>query len=155
MTTILPQPRESSVYRLSENLRDEALLLGVRPAAPSEGEREEMLLSKLGAKGWGRLHHFRHYYSAGWGDGSGRPLSPRALETFYRFLESAKFSENAKPSLFLTDGGGIELCWEDAAGKAVQVEFKSAGIEFYVEANEIEDSVPNSGAKGLAGRLAA
>lgn len=154
MTTILPQPRESSVYQLSANLRDEALLLGVRPAAPSEGEREELLLSKLGAKGWGRLHHFRHYYSAGWGDGTGRPLSPRALETFYRFLESAKFPENAKPSLFLTDGGGIELCWEDAAGKAVQVEFKSTEIEFYVEANEIEDSVPNSGAKELAGRLA-
>lgn len=147
MTTTLPQPRQSGFYQLSENLRDEALLLVVRPATPSEGEREELLLSKLGAKGWGRLHHFRHYYSAGWGDGSGRPLSPRALETFYRFLESAKFPENAKPSLFLTDGGGIELCWEDAAGKAVQVEFQSAEIEFYVEAEESEDSVPNDEAK--------
>ncbi|CAN5427382.1 hypothetical protein BH20VER3_BH20VER3_03140 [soil metagenome] len=102
-----------------------------------------------------RLHHFRHYYSAGWGDGSGKPLSPRALEAFYRFMESAKFPGNAKPSLFLTDEGGIELCWEDAAGKAVQVEFKSTGIEFYVEANRIEDSVPNSEAKELAARLAA
>lgn len=155
MTATLPQPRQSGFYQLSENLRDEALLLVVRPAAPSEGEREELLLSKLGAKGWGRLHHFRHYYSAGWGDGSGRPLSPRALETFYRFLESAKFPENAKPSLFLTDGGGIELCWEDAAGKAVQVEFQSAEIEFYVEAQESEDSVPNDEAKKLARRLAA
>jgi hypothetical protein len=60
---------------------------------------EELLLSKLGAKGWGRLHYFHHYYSTGWGDGSGKPLSPRALETFYRFLESAKFPEGSVPSV--------------------------------------------------------
>jgi hypothetical protein len=154
MTTTLPHPPHS-VYHLSDNLRDEAPLLGVRPATPSEGEREELLLSKLGAKGWGRLHHFRHYYSTGWGDGSGRPLSPRALETFYRFLESATFPQGAKPSLFLTDAGCIELCWEDAAQKAVQVEFKSTEIEFYIEAEEREGSVPTGNAKELAARLAA
>ena len=85
-----------SVYQLSENLRDEAVLLGVRPAPPSEAEREELLFSKLGAKGWVRLHHFRHYYSAGWGDGSGKPLSPRALEIFYRFLEFANDSDESQ-----------------------------------------------------------
>lgn len=153
MTTTLPQPRQS-VYHLSENLRDETVLLGVRRAAPSEGDREELLLSKLGAKGWGRLHHFRHYYSGGWGDGSGKPLSPRALETFYRFLESATFPENSEPSLFLTDAGCIELCWEDLSGKAVQVEFKPDEIEFYLEARQIEDSIPNSDVRNLAGRLA-
>jgi hypothetical protein len=113
------------------------------------------LLSKLGPRGWGRLHHFRHYYSAGWGDGSGRPLSPRSLETFYRFLESATFPDNSKPSLFLTDAGCIELCWEDSARKAVQVEFKPTEIEFYVEAQELEGSVPTSNAQELAVRLAA
>jgi hypothetical protein len=154
MTTILPQPRQF-VYQLSDNLRDETPVSGVRPSAPSEGEREELLLSKLGAKGWGRLHHFRHYYSAGWGDGSGKPLSPRALETFYRFLESARFSSGSMPSVFLTDEGCIEICWEDSDGKAVQVEFTPAEIEFYVEARQFEDSVPASEAKEVARRLAA
>lgn len=153
MTTTFSQPRHS-VYQLSDNLRDEAVLLGLRAATPSEGEREELLLSKLGPKGWGRLHHFRHYYSAGWGDGSGSPLSPRALETFYNFLESANFSLETKPSLFLTEAGSIELCWEDECSNAVQIEFKSTGIEFYVEAQEIEESVPNSDARDLARRLA-
>ena len=115
---------------------------------------EELLLSKLGAKDWRRLHHFRHYYSTGWGDGSGRPLSPRALETLYRFLESATFPQGAKPSLFLTDAGCIELCWEDSSGKAVQVEFRSAEIEFYLEKQDLEGSVPGSEAKELARRLA-
>ena len=154
MTTILPQPRQF-VYQLSDNLRDETPVSGVRPAAPSEGEREELLLSKLGPKGWGRLHHFRHYYSTGWGDGSGRPLSPRALETFYRFLESARFPEGSMPSVFLTDEGCVEVCREDFEGKAVQVEFRPAEIEFYVEAQQQEDSVPASKAKELAQRLAA
>ena len=154
MTITLPQPNQF-VYRLSDNLRDETPVLAVRTPAPSEGEREELLLSKLGPKGWGRLHHFRHYYSAGWGDGSGKPLSPRSLETFYRFLESITFPANTTASLFLTDEGFIELCWEDRLSKAVQVEFRPSEIEFYVEANQLEDSVPTTEATQLAKRLGA
>jgi hypothetical protein len=153
MTTVLPQPRQF-VYQLSDNLREETPGLGIRAAVPTEGEREELLLSKLGAKGWGRLHHFRDYYSAGWGEGSGKPLSPRALETFYRFLESARFPEGSVPSVFLTDDGCIEVCWEDSVGKAVQLEFRPAEIEFYIEAQQLENSVPASEAKELARRLA-
>ena len=118
-------------------------------------KQRELLLSKLGAKGWGRLHHFRHYYSTGWGESSGRPLSPRVLETFYRFLELATFPEGPKPSVFLTDAGCIELCWEDPSGKAVQVEFKPAEIEFYLQNQDFEGSVPGSEVKELARRLAA
>lgn len=154
MTTTLPQPGQS-VYQLSDDLRDETVFLGVRATVPSEGERDELLLSKLGSKGWGRLHHFRQYYSAGWGNGSGRPLSPRALETFYRFLKVVTFPQTTKPSLFLTDEGWIELCWEDSEGKAIQLEFRSTEIEFYLEAQETEASVPSSEAKELATRLGA
>jgi hypothetical protein len=154
MTTTLPQPRQF-IYQLSDNLRDETPVFGVRPAAPNEGEREELLLSKLGTKGWGRLHHFRNYYSAGWGDGRGKQLSPRALEAFYRFLEVAQFPQGSVPSVFLTDEGSIELCWEDQGGKALQVEFRPSDIELYVEADELEESVPVSDAKALASRLAA
>jgi hypothetical protein len=118
-------------------------------------QRKKLLLSKLGSKGWGRLTIFRRYFSARWGDGSGRPLSPRALETFCRFLESATFPQGSKPSLFLTDAGCIELCWEDSSGKAVQVEFRSAEIEFYLEKQDLEGSVPDSEAKELARCLGA
>ena len=117
--------------------------------------RQKLLLSKLGTKGWGRLHHFRNYYSAGWGDGTGKPLSPRALEAFYRFLEAAEFPQGSVPSVFLTDDGSIELCWENQDGTDVQVEFRPSDIEFYVQAQEVEDSVPASDAKALASRLAA
>lgn len=153
MTSILPQPQQFP-YQLSDNLRDEGPVLGVRPAAPSEGEREELLLSKLGPKGWGRVHHFRHYYSAGWGDGAGTPLSPRALETFYRFIEAATFTGSTRPSVFLTDQGGIELCWEDSSGNAVQVEFRPNEIEFFVEARHDEGTLPVNEVKELAQRLA-
>jgi hypothetical protein len=155
MTTLLPQPSLQLVYQLSDNLRAETPVFGMRRVASSEGEREELLLSKLGAKGWGRVHHFRNYYSLGWGAGTGKPLSPRALEVFYRFLESARFPEGSVPSVFLTDEGYIEVCWEGADSKAVQVEFRPAEIEFYVEAQELEGSVPATDAKELARRLAA
>jgi len=80
---------------------------------------------------------------------------PRALETFYRFLGVGNISPGVKPSLFLTDAGCIELCWEDSSGKAVQVEFRPAEIEFYLEKQDLEGSVPGSEAKELATRLAA
>ena len=116
--------------------------------------RRQLLLGRLGFQGWVRLHHFRHYYSAGWGDGSGKPLSPRALEMFYRFLEFAVFTGATKPSVFLTDQGCIELCWEDGSGKAVQLEFRPTEIEFYIESQNSEGSVPNSAVIELARRLA-
>ena len=57
------------------------------------------------------------------------------------------------PSVFLTDEGMFELCWEDYDEKAVEVEFRPTNIEFYVEAQEIDDSVPTSEAKDLATNL--
>jgi hypothetical protein len=42
------------------------------------------------------------------------------------------------PSVFLTDRGGLELCWEDVHGKSVQVEFTGQGVEFYTAATDEE-----------------
>lgn len=152
MTNIPPQSRHS-VYQLSENLRPEAIPLSFRVVAPSEAEREELVLRKLGVKCWGRLHHFRHCYSQGWGEGAGKPLSPRALEAFYRFVQGAEFSDAKKPSLFLTDAGNLELCWEDQNGKAVQVEFTPTGAEFFLESDGVEDAVPHTHLIELSKRL--
>jgi hypothetical protein len=110
----------------------------VRRTPPSESVREELLIKKLGARGWGRLHHFRHYYGPGWGDGAGRPVSPRALEGFYRFLERFEFPPGVKPSVFLTDTGHLEMCWEERTGKAVQIEFTPAGADYYSESTRRE-----------------
>ncbi len=111
-------------------------------AQPDEGMREEVLLKKLGAKGWGRMHQFRHFYEGGWGETSNRALSPKALDAFHRFLETVEFPPLVKPpSVFLTDNGGLELCWEDANGKAIQVEFTPTGVEYYRAATEDEETV--------------
>lgn len=122
-------------YELSENLRGSSNPSALRGASLYEGDREELVLERLGVAAWGRLHHFRHYYSQGWGDGSGKPLSPRALEGFYRFVSIAKLSPVRPPSVFLTDDGSLELCWEDKDGRAIQVEFTSAGVEIFSEAS--------------------
>ena len=154
MTNTLPQTTRTS-YRLSNDLQEAAVGLNIRPSQPDEAEREEVVLKKLGARGWGRLIHFRNYYSAGWGECSAKPLSPRALETFYRFLEKAQFPANTVPSIFLTDGGTLELCWEDAFGKAIQFEFTATGIEFFLESRKIEGVCSPQQAAGLANELSA
>src|SRR6059036_1017365 len=114
MTTLLPNYFHPA-YELDEALREEVVSLAVRSAEPSEADREELVLNKLGTRAWGRLHHFRYFYRQGWGEGSGKPLSPRALEGFHRFVERAQFPEGSTPSLFFTDAGHLELCWEDHA----------------------------------------
>ena len=144
-----------SPYRVSDDLREDRIGPAVHLPAPGEADREELLLKKLGPRGWGRLHHFRHYYEPGWGEGRGSQLSPRALEGFFRFLAAAQFPAGKVPSVFLTDRGGVELAWEDANGQAVQVEFTPQGAEFYVAATEAEGQVPVGGLEQLASQLAA
>lgn len=134
MTTRLLPARQCS-YELSDDLRGSSVPTLFRDGSPTDGEREELVLKRLGVAAWGRLHHFRHYYSSGWGDGSGKPLSPRALESFYRFVAVAKLPQSRAPSVFLTDEGTLELCWEDEQGKAIQIEFTPAGAEYYREAS--------------------
>jgi hypothetical protein len=126
------------------------------PTAKSgEADREELLLKKLGTPGWGRLHHFRHYYQPGWGEGKGHQLSPRALEGFFRFLATAEFHTGKVPSIFLTDCGGLELAWEDANDKAVQVEFTSQGAEYCLAAKDSEGQVQVEALGQFAAKLAA
>lgn len=140
-----------TAYSLVEELREPAGVPAVRRTAPDELRREELLLRKLGPKGWGRVHHFRNYYASGWG-GNGRALSPKALDAFFRFVENVRFP-GTSPSVFLTDRGGIELCWEDREGKAVQVEFTETGAEFYQTATGEEGSMAFDGLGELAQRL--
>jgi hypothetical protein len=154
MTSFIPTGHFSP-YRVSDDLREDRIGPAVHLPAPGEADREELLLTKLGSRGWGRLHHFRHYYQPGWGEGHGRQLSPRALEGFFRFLAAAEFPAGQVPSLFLTDRGGLELAWEDADGKPVQVEFTPQGAEFYIAATETEGEAPAEALVQLAAQLAA
>ena len=140
-----------TTYCLVEALREPAAVAAVRRTAPDELAREDLLLRKLGPKGWGRVHHFRNYYASGWGE-NGRVLSPKALDAFFRFVEDAQFPADG-PSVFLTDRGGIELCWDDRNGKSVQVEFTGTGAEFYKAATGEEGAVAFGGLAQLSRRL--
>lgn len=141
MIASLPPP--STSYTLVEELRELTAPLAVRRQAVNDTEWEELVLSKLGARGWGRLIHFRQFYQQGWGNQRGSALSPRAFETFVRFLAEANFPVGGKaPSVFLTDRGGLEVCWESASGKAVQIEFTRNGVEFFNEETGAEGEAP-------------
>ncbi len=70
--TTLSLPTKSPAYSLSEGLLEPAAASTVRRGAPDEWAREELLLRKLGPKGWGRVCQFRNYYESGW---VGRVLS--------------------------------------------------------------------------------
>jgi hypothetical protein len=152
MTTLLPPP-QSLAYALVNDLREPAAVANIHRTAPDEWAREELLLAKLGARGWGRVHHFRNYYGSGWGEHTGSVLSPRALSAFFRFVDAFKFPSGVIPSVFLTDRGGIELCWEDESRKSVQVEFTRAGAEFYREATGEEGALANDALEELLLRL--
>jgi hypothetical protein len=108
------------------------------PGCEADDPRDSVMIKKLGSHSWDRLSTFRYDYFAGWGEGSGKPLSPRAVEALYRFVETATFSRANKPSLFLTNEGTLELCWEDQAGRAIDTEFTPAGVRYTVDARGLQ-----------------
>lgn len=138
-------------YHTDPSLLEPAETPEFRPAPLDEFDREELLIRKLGPRGWARLTLFRHHYPAGGGTG-GQALSPRTLERFFQFLKMAQF-RHSQPSVFLTDRGGIELCWEDRAGRSLQLEFTETGIEFYHEATAREGFVAFDQAEELSRSL--
>ncbi len=141
MTAYLPTPAPPA-YVLKESMSEPATSAWIFRAQPDEGVREEILLKKLGAKGWGRMHQFRHFYESDWGATGNRALSPKALDAFHRFLEVVEFPPTTvPPSVFLTDQGGLELCWEEADGNSVQVEFTQSGLEYFRAATGEEEAV--------------
>ena len=107
---------------------------------PGEAKREKLILEKLGVHGWGRLQYFRLCFSGGWGEAVQQPLSPRSQEMFFKALEQIRFPENAKPSLFLTDEGFLELAWQDAHDHPVQIEFGSKEFEIYIETSGLDQT---------------
>ncbi len=147
-------PPQSPAYVLVEELRESSALATIHRPPPDELEKEELLLRKLGPRGWGRVHHFRNYYQSGWGEQRGQVLSPKALDAFSRFLEAVEFpAAKNPPSVFLTDRGGIELSWEDADGKSVQVEFTRERVEFCREAIGEEGATGHDEVVELSRRL--
>jgi len=120
-------------------------------------EMEDVLLQKLGVRGWGRTHYFRNVFQSGWGEhGNGKSLSPRAFEAFLRFLQAVQFpAMDKEPSVFLTDQGTIELCWEDTRGASVQVEFRRNDAEYFLEHSGEEGTMDYRSLLALAQKLSA
>lgn len=154
MTTCLPPPPAAS-YRLVEELREPMGTPAVHRIALDDLTVEQALLAKLGARGWGRIHHFRNHYNLPWGEHGAAPVSPRALDNLARFVVASTFPAGIIPSVFLTDAGGLELCWEDAQGAARQVEFKPDGIDYFLAATKEEGSVTMAEVGSLAAKLSA
>ena len=153
MTICLPPPSASS-YRLVDELREPMGISSVHRIAMDDLAVEQSLLAKLGARGWGRIHHFRNHYNQPWGEQQAAPVSPRALDNLTRFVAAATFPPGKLPSVFLTDAGGLELCWEEAGGAARQIEFKPDGLDYYIAATAEEGSMGLEGLPELISKLA-
>jgi len=115
----------------------------IRAFKPGESASEKLLFAKLGKNGLKRWQYFRETFSGGWGERGQKPLSPKSQAIFFKTLPHLQFPAGAKPSLFLTDAGHLELAWRDTDGKAIQIEFGSSESEIYRESSGYEETVPN------------
>jgi hypothetical protein len=112
-------------------------------------DEQDLLIKKLGDRGWGRMLLFSKYYTPDWGEGN-RQVSPRAQATMMRFLEHVTFRKGADPSVFLSNDGELQVAWSDTSGKAVQLLFGPNSIEVLHEAQLREESLPLSAYDKLA-----
>ena len=124
------------VYQLDDDLRS-----NIDPGMWSStlsADEQDLLIKKLGDRGWGRMLLFTKYYTPGWGEGN-KQVSPRGQAVMLRFLEHVTFREGANPSIFLTDEGELELAWSDAKGSPIQLVFGPNGVEVYHESAHREE----------------
>lgn len=160
MTLLLDDPSALSSV-LMPFAGDAMLPESCHQSLPEQAAQDDLVIGKLGARAWGRLEYFRRFYAQAWGErGRGKPISPRAVQGLGRFLEAAGDSLSSvqpRPSLFLTDEGLLELCWEDSSGKAVQLVFGPRAVEYFIERHHQEGQAPYQPAclRDLAARLQA
>lgn len=121
-------------YELGGEFKDKQVL-SAWPLPLSSGE-QDLLITKLGAKGWVRVLHFTEFYGPGWGEGRNKQLSPKGQAAFLLYLQHAIFPAGAEPSVFLTDNGELELVWEDARQHSIQLTFGSQGIDLFHDRGE-------------------
>jgi hypothetical protein len=108
----------------------------------------------LGQSGMERLYKFVNDYRDGWGDGTGRALSPAAYNALFIFLRHAPINVSSKPSIFMTPAGGLELAWDNADGRDIRVEFTSNNIEYYFSSTGSEGTTPLARVKEFAENFA-
>lgn len=138
---------EPRVYKLEEDLQvnmDQGMWTTTLSA-----DEQDLLIKKLGDRGWGRMLLFTKYYTPGWGEGN-KQVSPRGQATFMRFLKLVTFREGADPSVFLSNDGELQVAWNDMEGKAVQLLFGPNTIEVFHEAAHRDEPLPLSAYDKLA-----
>ncbi|MBV9643928.1 MAG: hypothetical protein JO334_10180 [Verrucomicrobia bacterium] len=115
-----------------------------------DAANDAIILQKLGRIGWERLYDFRTYYTQGWGEGDGQPVSPRALASLYVFLDNLELQPGMVPSIYLLKDGSLGLAWEDTAGDEVELSFYPQRIHFYRGSDNTELEVPTRHATELS-----
>lgn len=138
MSTTFPYPLPRP-YHLEGSFQERQDLM--TPFGPLSMDEQDLLINKLGARGYGRVLLFSQYYGSGWGEGN-KQVSPKGQASLLRFLEKVDFRSGADPSVFLTDEGALELAWVDTHGNPVQLAFGSQGIEVYHETAGRDEVVP-------------
>ena len=125
----------------------------VRMSLPGEAKTDQLVLRKLGFRGLTRLRQFQTEYQGGWGEGKGKPLSPKAVRVLFHFLEASTFADSIVPSIFLSETGSIGLAWEDRKGNSIEVTISGNSIDYFTERDGKEESVTADRVQGLAHTL--
>lgn len=137
MSTTLQYPAER-VYKLDKPLEETRTYDSWSTLLSADDQ--DIILQKLGPRGYGRMLAFTQFYTTGWGEGN-KQVSPRGLSAFLRFLKQVTFRKGADPSVFLSDDGELQVAWNDESGQAVQLLFGPKTIDVFHEAKRRDDSV--------------
>lgn len=125
----------------------------VHRSLPGEATTDQLILRKLGFKGLTRLRQFQTEYLGGWGEGKGKPLSPKAVRVLFHFLEASTFADSIVPSIFLSETGSIGLSWEDRKGNSIEVTISGNSIDYFTARDGREESATVDRVQGLAHTL--
>lgn len=98
--------------------------------------------SALGSTGVHRLQNFLRL-QAGWDGQSSKPIDLRSVAAFSDFFAETGLQPD-QLGVFMSAQGNVVVNWPDRDGQLVELEFQSSELEYFIERNEEEGSIPNS-----------
>ena len=111
-----------------------------------------LVYAKLGDAAWQRFHDFSRWPD-GWAGPHSQAIAWGTYYNFGKFLEAARFlTSRPPPSLFVTDGGELELTWEARDGSNINVTLTPDGATYFIESRGEEAQVAPEGLPLLAER---
>jgi hypothetical protein len=94
----------------------------------------------IGSTGLSRLEAF-FQLQPGWDGKASKPIDLNSVADFSKFFDETSLCPSGL-GIFMSAQGNMVINWPDQKGQLIELEFHSSGVDYFVERNEEEGTLP-------------